>query len=94
MVFAFPPRLSFSSQVRTESRYGMKTLRRAFSRSDMSAVDNSLNETFRHTLTNNTPVLTFSESQEIMMDNTGELYKSHIMCQDIFFILEYDRSLR
>ena len=89
MVFAFPPRLSFNSQVRTESRYGMKTLRREFSRSDMSAVDN-VYETFRHTLTNNTPVSPLSERQEIMMKKAG-LCKSHIMCQYMFFILEYDR---
>ena len=78
MVFAFPPSLSFSSQVRTESRYGMKTLRREFSRSDMSAVDNSLNETFRHVLTINTPVSPLGERQEIMMKKAG-LCKSHII---------------
>ena len=62
IVFAFPPRLSFNSQVRTESRYGMKTLRRECSRSDMSAVDNGLNETVRHA-----PVSPLIERQEIMI---------------------------
>ena len=39
MVFEFPPRLSFRSHVRTESRYGMKMARWVLPCSETSAAD-------------------------------------------------------